>query len=55
MDLKFTKPTDSEEKIELESSLISASWRCGKAILPKPNTGWKKACGCKAQSAGLIR
>ncbi|HWR84081.1 MAG TPA: hypothetical protein VN285_12340 [Candidatus Deferrimicrobium sp.] len=38
MDLKFTKPTDSEEKIELESSLVSASWRCGKAIagLPAP-------------------
>ena len=32
MDLKFTKSTDTEHKIKLESSLISASWRCGKAI-----------------------
>jgi len=32
MDLKFTKSTDTEHKIKLESSLISASWRSGKAI-----------------------
>ncbi len=32
MELKFTKSTDTEHKIELESALISASWRCGKAI-----------------------
>jgi len=32
MDLKFTKSTDAEHEIELESSLISASWRAGKAI-----------------------
>ena len=32
MDLKFTKSTDTEHEIKLESSLISASWRCGKAI-----------------------
>ncbi len=32
MELKFSKSTDTEEKIELEPSLISASWRCGKAI-----------------------
>ncbi len=32
MDLKFTKSTDAEHEIELESSLISASWRSGKAI-----------------------
>jgi hypothetical protein len=32
MDLKFTKSTDTEHEIELESSLISASWRSGKAI-----------------------
>jgi len=30
--LKFTKATDSEHKVELESSLISASWTVGKAI-----------------------
>lgn len=32
MDLKFTKSTDTEHEIKLESSLISASWRSGKAI-----------------------
>jgi hypothetical protein len=32
MELKFTKSTDTEHKIELESALISASWRFGKAI-----------------------
>ena len=32
MDLKFTKSTDTEHKIKLESSLISTSWRSGKAI-----------------------
>lgn len=32
MDLKFTKSTDTEHKIKLESSLISASWRSGKAV-----------------------
>ncbi len=32
MELKFTKSTDSEHKIKLESALISASWLVGKAI-----------------------
>ncbi len=32
MDLKFTKSTDTEHEIKLESSLISASWRSSKAI-----------------------
>ncbi len=31
-ELKFTKGVDSEHEIELESSLISASWRTGLAI-----------------------
>jgi hypothetical protein len=38
MDLKFTKSTDTEHKIKLESSLISASWRCGKAIAGRTAT-----------------
>jgi hypothetical protein len=38
MDLKFTKSTDTEHEIKLESSLISASWRCGKAIAGQPAT-----------------
>ncbi|MFH1374528.1 MAG: hypothetical protein ABII79_12105 [bacterium] len=32
MDLKFTKSTDTEHEIELESALLSATWRQGKAI-----------------------
>jgi len=32
MNLKFTKATDTEHEIELESALISTSWRSGKAI-----------------------
>lgn len=38
MDLKFTKSTDTEHKIKLESSLISASWRVGKAIAGRTAT-----------------
>ncbi len=32
MDLKFTKSTDTEHEIELESALLLAAWRQGKAI-----------------------
>ncbi len=32
MSLKFTKSTDSEHKLKLESSLVSAMWTCGRAI-----------------------
>ncbi len=32
MELKFNKSTDTEHKIKLESSLISATWNSGKAI-----------------------
>ncbi len=32
MPLSFNKSTDSEHKVELESSLISATWRCGCAV-----------------------
>ena len=38
MDLKFTKATDTEHEIELESHLISAAWRCGKAIAGRTAT-----------------
>jgi hypothetical protein len=36
MNLKFTKSTDTEHKIKLESLLISASWCSGKAIAGQP-------------------
>ncbi len=36
MELKFTKGTDTEHEIKLDSSLISASWRCGAAIVGHP-------------------
>ncbi|MCK4372373.1 MAG: hypothetical protein KAW61_04465 [candidate division Zixibacteria bacterium] len=32
MALKFTKSTDSEHEVKLDSSLISVSWTCGMAI-----------------------
>lgn len=32
MQLKFTKSTDTEHKVKLESSLVSVSWRCGRAL-----------------------
>ena len=32
MALKFTKATDSEHEVKLDSSLISVSWTCGMAI-----------------------
>ena len=31
-ELKFTKSTDTEHEIKLDSTLISASWRCGAAV-----------------------
>ncbi|MDH4033519.1 MAG: hypothetical protein OEV80_06940, partial [candidate division Zixibacteria bacterium] len=30
--LKFTKATDSEHEVKLDSELISVTWTCGKAI-----------------------
>ncbi|MFQ6008380.1 MAG: hypothetical protein ACE5K8_05435 [Candidatus Zixiibacteriota bacterium] len=38
MDLKFTKSTDTEHKIKLESALISASWLSSKAIAGRSAT-----------------
>lgn len=35
MDLKFTKTTDTEHEIKLESSLISANWRSSRALAGK--------------------
>jgi len=32
MPLKFTKATDSEHEVKLDSTLLLASWTCGKAI-----------------------
>ncbi len=31
-DLKFTKSTDSEEEVQLDSTLIYAEWRAGQAV-----------------------
>ncbi len=52
MNLEFTKATDSEHEIELESTLVSVSWRTGAAIAGQ-TTGFEITTAFVGQGAPI--